>query len=263
MIVPSDKDVVRNLLRLHVAANLGIYFDGIDELNGDLAYCWSDSITDYYWNYGFSFQADDLDGQQVQQITRVASSHGRQPALWQLADSDTPEGWSSVSDEAWMTLDLSAIQAIAAPSLEVTVELLETPTPAMVATFSDAYASDAGPGEVGYFALPPEYSNRFAVGRSRPPASSHVVGASVGGESVAVACICLVEDSVGLYSVATAHQWRRHGLGRYISAKSLQFARNMGASTAFLQTESNSAVEHMYSSLGFNRRFVGRLYSQM
>jgi GNAT superfamily N-acetyltransferase len=249
-------------MRYHLAANMGIYFDGCDELSDDLRYCWSQSIADFYWNYGFSLEARPASEADTRDIVTAAQKHGRAPAIWQLTQQAIPQGWSSASEEAWMTADLASLKSIPRPKFAVKIEIHDQPTPAMVAVFSDAYSTEGSPSDVGYFALPPEYVTRFAEGRSRPPASSYAVSASVDGQAVAVASICLVERVVGLYSVATTHSWRRRGLGKYISGQALELARDRGSNRAFLQTESDSVVEEMYHSIGFSRRFVGRLLVQ-
>ena len=77
-----------DLMQPHIAANLGIYFDAVDNVDEGLWYASSARITDFYWNYGFRESGTLLTEANAAALAVAAVERGRQPALWQRADTD-------------------------------------------------------------------------------------------------------------------------------------------------------------------------------
>jgi ribosomal-protein-alanine acetyltransferase len=70
-------------------------------------------------------------------------------------------------------------------------------------------------------------------------------------------------DSAEIESLAVTTAWRRRGLGREICDQLLAWARDHGATQAFLEVRvSNSAAQSLYKSLGFQESGIRRGYYQ-
>ncbi len=83
--------------------------------------------------------------------------------------------------------------------------------------------------------------------------------ALIGDGGVAVACgqIAIEAELVGLYDVFTAEARRGRGFARALCRQMLDFARNLGARTAYLQVEAdNLAARRVYKSLGFGDAYA-------
>jgi N-acetylglutamate synthase len=97
----------------------------------------------------------------------------------------------------------------------------------------------------------PERLARAALfGRIRRPCAFAV--ASLGGHPAAGGLAVIVEGQAGVFAMRTQFAFRRRGLGRAILGRLLDWARNMGAKTAYLQVEeSNLAAGELYATAGF------------
>lgn len=69
---------------------------------------------------------------------------------------------------------------------------------------------------------------------------------------IGVAVSVVQNNLVGLFGLAVAASARRQGLGRVLSKTALNWGKNEGASTAWLQVEAdNTPARKLYESLGF------------
>lgn len=240
--------------------NIGTYFDGEEQADDkDTTYVYSRTITDHIWNYAYRRSQLPWDDESLHTARELAVAHGREPAVWQLGTNKPLSGWNDQGQEAWMVSPLEAIPESNVDGLDISIR--DKPDEEMIAVFNDAYSSEVGEDEVGYFALPPEYGSAYSNGEPGPGVAAYHLAGLVDGVCVSIATLFVVGGVAGLYAVATRPTARRHGYGRAISAAALAKAREEGASSVLLQTDAGSPVEEMYASLGFKTQFIGSLFT--
>ncbi|HEV7913601.1 MAG TPA: GNAT family N-acetyltransferase [Albitalea sp.] len=77
------------------------------------------------------------------------------------------------------------------------------------------------------------------------------------GEVVACGQVAIEDSLVGLYDVFTASSARGHGLARWLCARLIADAVTRGATTAYLQVESDNApARAVYQRLGFSDAYA-------
>src|SRR5262245_46664461 len=89
------------MMDAHVHLNLGVYFD-LHERTTGLVVVASRTIPDFYWNFAFGQALEAVTAPQLTVASHALEGHGRRPAFFQLAAEDVPEGWCTLSEEAWM-----------------------------------------------------------------------------------------------------------------------------------------------------------------
>ena len=251
----GEADETHDLVRLHVAATLGLILAERRQIAPDLWWARSAAL-DTGWNFGFAPGGRALTLAEADAVAAVACTDGRQPVVLQAVDAQPLAGWQVAEAETWMWVDASSgVPAGEAPGA-ARAQIVGTPTPEMVDVFDDVYVAAAAPGGIGYAELAPSYSAGYRLGLATPPAEALHVAVSVDGRCAAIATVCVVERVAGLYFVGTHRDFRRQGLGAYATVVACNEAFRRGAEGVFLQTIPDSPVEAMYATLGFRRRFV-------
>lgn len=253
--VNGEADDAHDLVRLHVAATLGLILDERRQIAPDLWWARSPA-PDTGWNFGYASAGRALTLAEVNAVAEAACASGRPPAVLQVVAAEPLAGWQIAEAETWMWVDASRGVAPGEPPAAARTQVVSTPTPEMVAVFDDVYVASPAPGGIGYTELAPSYSTGYRRGLATPPAEALHVAVSVDGRCAAIATICLVERVAGLYFVGTHRDFRRRGLGAYATVVACNEAFRRGAEGVFLQTIPDSPVEAMYATLGFRRRFV-------
>lgn len=88
-----------------------------------------------------------------------------------------------------------------------------------------------------------------------------VLVAESGTELAGFGVLGRAHDSAEIESVAVSVAWRRRGLGRTICSELLAWAREHGATQAFLEVRmSNRSAQWLYKSLGFQESGIRRGY---
>lgn len=82
------------------------------------------------------------------------------------------------------------------------------------------------------------------------------------GVPAAVASLCFKDGNGGIYNVGTVPSFRGRGLGSDITNACIKKWDYLGGKCLFLQTETDSTVERLYSKLGFETKFHGTAYSK-
>jgi len=240
------------LIQAHVRLLLSIDLDRVEEKNGVIVVS-STTVPHPYSNFAFQSAGEVFTTEQIAVAAALLQSHQQPLTLWQTEEMDVPVGWKKISREAWMIC-----RACSKPDLPsgVSVQDVEIPLSEMGIVFDNAYSGQRQPGEIGYHNLPAEYLQVYLEGRVRPPVVMRNFGLWVDGVCVAIAMVALDGDIAGLYSVATHRQHRRQGYGKIIAGTATSWAFEHGATSLFLQTEADSALETLYNSIGYQRSFV-------
>jgi GNAT superfamily N-acetyltransferase len=107
----------------------------------------------------------------------------------------------------------------------------------------------------------PTFEARFGEFSMGPRAMQTTYIARLDGRPVATSLGCLIDDTVGIFNVATATDARRRGVGGAITAAAMADAQASGAKWAHL--ESSEMGRSLYERLGFRHVtdiaiFVGR-----
>ena len=77
-----------------------------------------------------------------------------------------------------------------------------------------------------------------------------------GDRNIALGLGVLERGYFGLFDLVTAPEWRSQGLGRQLTLHLLQWGKNLGASTAYLQVQMDNKPAHrLYASLGFAEQY--------
>lgn len=242
----------------HVHLNLGVYFDAHERDDG-LAVVTSRTIPDFYWNYAFSESLRALTSAELRVAQAALARHGRALAVFQLVDEDLPSGWCTLSEEAWMWRADAPPPAKQHKVGNLEVRLSHQPDDEMRSVFEDAYSGEGTEGDIGYFKLPAEYGDAYQNAAIHAPAQLVHLAGSLNGQCVAVASVSLWNGIAGLYGVGTHHAFRERGFGGEISRRAIEWTHQQQAKGVLLQTTAGSAVETMYTRLGFERTHAGRL----
>ena len=201
------------------------------------------------------------------QISTYCRQYGYPLNIW-TTDSLDDMSFSLESREAWMVLadDTALIDCSTVDTSGISVTVVNRPDKDMLMVFEAAYGTpDEDGGEIGYSGLPFAYVRSYAQQEPKHPLI-HAVHSkvTVDGRCVAVGSALIGPDFGAIYSVGTAPDSRRKGYG---SLATKAIVREVNARfkhdnpTILLQTEADSPVEEMYSSLGFERVTCGKLYS--
>ena len=143
--------------------------------------------------------------------------------------------------------------------------LSEEEADALRAALGQAQAQGAWASELLSLELSAPCALRWAAWADamRQPASQ----AASGDEPAPAASLCgalvawLVGDELTIMHVATAPAWRRQGVGRALMQAGIERARQVGASSVWLEVRvSNAPARAMYEALGFVNRGQRRAY---
>jgi ribosomal-protein-alanine acetyltransferase len=101
------------------------------------------------------------------------------------------------------------------------------------------------------------------IGSASADGQRLVLVAEADNQPVGFGVLGRAHDSAEIESLAVSPAFRRRGLGREICERLLAWARNRGATQAFLEVRvSNAAAQSLYESLGFQESGVRRAYYQ-
>lgn len=116
----------------------------------------------------------------------------------------------------------------------------------------------------GWFGFPPQLAGSVAAVEARIPAAAlagqlRFIG-HLDGQPVASSALVMTAGLAGIYSVATAPDFRRRGLGRAMTAHAMLRGRARGASMSVLQASSMGLP--VYQDLGFDSAFAFQCWRQ-
>lgn len=165
---------------------------------------------------------------------RIARGHC---APFDLPEALTARGWKPDQETLVMTAPLAA--ALASLPAPDGVALSPVYPPAVDTIIRETSATDA------------EYEERRQLAQRTPvPRAFAVIGAGADAEAVGL-CV-LVEGQAGVFLMRTRPSARRKGLARRVLAGLLGWARQEGATGAFLQVEaSNGPAIALYRAAAF------------
>ncbi len=250
------------LMRAHIHMGIGI-IDHVEEID-DIVVVTSSRITDYYWNFAYS-KSGSFTEHQIKTAKTALQKSSRAPALWMVDSDPLPNGWTVQSREAWMLLNKNKFNKEQTSSSNrnlLKVLTYNIPNADMVSVFKDAYSSNHTSGDIGYFELPQTYVTLYQHLQAQPPINMCHFGGYKEDACVAIASAVTWGKFGGIYSVATAHAHRRQGFGSNISKAAVEWLQQHKAEHIILQTEADSPVEKMYAQLGFQRMFIGCIYTE-
>lgn len=245
-------------MEAHINMGLGI-INHREETDG-IVVATSDCIHDYYWNFAYTNGFNELTADQIALAKKILIQRSRTPALWIPNSASIPAGWIVKSSEAWMWLDKKSWETQnhqSRTSEQLKIISSDSTTPDMLSVFEDAYSSDQKPGDIGYYQLPKEYGQAYMMLQPQAPARMQHFAGYIDDTCVAIASAVIWKNFGGIYSVATGHASRRKGYGRALSKAATVWLKDQNIDGILLQTEANSAVENMYTQLGFQRLFIG------
>lgn len=247
------------MMEAHIHLNLGIYFDNTEGEDG-VNIATSRLIPDMYWNYGYSPEGASFTEAQLGSLSSKLRQLGREPMIWQLEGKPIPPGWEICGKDAWMWLDRKDWKYKRNSDHDhLSIHLVRKPDIAMQRVFEDAMSSGTNPEDIGYFDLPKEYSTAYLQAKLTPPATCIHLSGYAEEVCASIATMGIWNDIGGLYSVATAHEFRRRGYALHISYEATRWAFEQGAKGVLLQTEADSPVEELYAKLGYKRTHIGYL----
>lgn len=165
---------------------------------------------------------------------RIARGHC---APFDLTENLIARGWKPSTETLVMTAPLDA--ALAMLPAPAGAMLSPDYPPSVDAIIRETSASDA------------EYEERRGLAQRTPaPRSFAVIGAESAAEAVGL-CV-VVEGRAGVFLMRTHPNHRRKGLARHVLAALLRWARQEGATDAFLQVEaSNAPAIALYRAAAF------------
>lgn len=165
---------------------------------------------------------------------RVARGHC---APFDLPENLIARGWKPSNETLVMTSTLDA--ALATLPAPTGVTLAPDYPSSVDAIIRETSASDA------------EYEERRGLAQRTPaPRSFAVMGAESTAEAVGL-CV-IIEGQAGIFLMRTHPNHRRKGLARQVLAALLRWARQEGATAAFLQVEaSNASAIALYRAAAF------------
>jgi len=92
--------------------------------------------------------------------------------------------------------------------------------------------------------------------------SGQTLLADLDGKTAGVAALLRTGDRItGLYSVATAPEFRRRGVATALTLRSIESFRNSGDEVLTLQVKKGSDAQRLYEKLGFETAYTLSLYS--
>lgn len=259
--------ILPKLVTFHNEANVGVFLRGIHSIGNGWWYAQGQSgIDDCYWNYAYRVDGRAPSKGDMAQISTYCRQYGYPLNIW-TTDSLNDVSFSLESREAWMVLvNNTALTGYSTTdSSGASITIVARPDKDMLMVFEAAYGTSEEEGEgIGYSGLPFAYVRSYAQQEPKHPLI-HAVHSkvTVDGRCVAVGSALIGPDVGAIYSVGTAPDSRRKG---YSSLATKAIVREVNARfkhdnpTILLQTEADSPVEEMYSSLGFERVTCGNLY---
>ena len=253
----------------HLQMQVGTYFTSITLIDSGLRYAYSQRIKDYYWNFGcVTIPNLRIEKNHIPEIRDVAAKYGRDAAILVIGSDDrTRELLDDIqaeplSSEAWMVFDPSLATLSYSAQSQFEISRSNYPDNGFLKVFRDAYGTQDIEGGIGYSDLPDYYPESLEKGSVNNNVKCwHFTVLSSDGAPAAIASVYIFEKFACLYNVGTIHKNRGKGYGTAVSMAALKHALSIGCSSIFLQTGADGPVERMYCKLGFQRYFIGTLYS--
>lgn len=229
------------IIRAHYRLQFGRFFTAVDfSTNGIHA---ASDLSAPMWNHSMW-----LDGQLPQFIEEVEAWHDKQarrPVLY-VAEAGQPlrvEGYEPFDRETWMVRDVGMEESASDFRIEPATDLAE-----YAKIFREAFSIRSS----GY----EEALKRESAGQI------HLV-ARDGAGAVAVGTVAFEAELACIYNVGTLPAARGRGAGRAMMEALVAAAREEGCRWVFLQVESGSKAERLYSKLGFEPVFTRLGYHKM
>lgn len=253
-------------LDAHAKIQTGTYIDRVEVLENGLKYATSRLINDHYWNYAYNFDCSIEEvPSRINAIKKHADSLKKSAAIYFTPDSRPIDikdllPYKEMEAEIWMEYDVTKKTTNKNSDLNIEKISGSKPNDIFIDIFMDAYGSGSQ-DDPGYQGLPPEYIESL---KNCTPNENVSVGHFIGwsnGKPIAISSIYCFQEYAGLYNVGTIHSGRRKGYGQDISISAIEYALNKNCTKIFLQTQSGSEVENMYSQLGFKSIFEGVFYT--
>lgn len=249
-------------IRLAHAAHLrfmnGSFVSSVEKTEfGTLVF--SDLIADSYWSYflprpGLGEGSDAC----IEETVLRFKERGRNPCF--LVDPKTNSHLSSALaaagfergyEDVWMFYEGGLPALPRDPAVEIAACASQKDFEIFLEIFSLAYAGSS-PDEP-YGALPPEYAKAFQVSFDRRAGNGlqHFI-LSYKGRPAGIGMLGLSADAACLYALGIRPELRKRGLAEHMTAHRLKVALGAKSPLIFLQTETASYNEKLFSKYGFS-----------
>lgn len=257
--------LMENLEKAHYLLQKGILFTGSKKISeAELLY--SDAVTDSYWNYATSVSVRAAGiGKLLDRIAFFYTEMKGKPAVYLthgrgkgIDKALIKNGFRLKYTDSWMVY---AGRSKAHGSADIHIERVSTRAGILhfIKIFETVYGlKGTGP----YKGLQKGYAKALlgAYGRRYPGKSVAFYLAYTSRKPVGCAMLITSGRYAGLYGLGVLQGYRGRGIARALTAGRISDAREMGASTIFLQTERGSINEKIFRRMGFRTEFVGRCF---
>ena len=172
------------------------------------------------------------------------------------------DGFDKVAEDVWMYLRVEDVKLKNACDSEVSVSKIGLEQKEeYLKTFKKAFGNPEdvyGVLDDGYLVV----EERFFKDKNGFVNSIFI--AKVNGSSVGVVRTVTKGDLCFVYALAVDKDYRKGGkVAKTIGKIAIEDAFDLGAKTLILQTESGSALERLYSQIGFKKMFTGTYYKPL
>lgn len=255
---------MNTLLKNHFDVQTGMYFSRSFSDSGWIFFT-SDIIEDGFWNYAILPEGRDSI-LSLPSVEAKFKSIGRSSSIYVINESARKndveilkqQGYEKMAQESFMTFagDFVAeglpknIQIIQASSANEITDFIEV--------FTNAYGGEKS-SEQPYGELDETYIRALLESFNDTTKFYHYI-CYAEEKPVAVATLCLSNGIGGIYNVGTNPCDRGKGYGSLVTKACISEWQKKNGSVLLLQTETGSAVEKWYYSLGFKLEFYGSTF---
>ena len=250
----------------HYLFQLDCYLSNSKTIDGALL-VWSDRIADSYWNYATKIDTDEKSVPAlIKTITEFYTAKGRKPAIYTTPFTkphNIPEliekaGFRIENQDAWMFYEgpepeVELPDGFAIKQVETLKEMK-----VFVDIFNRAYGG-ASPDEP-YGALPKEYGEALLASFSQKTDNVKVINeiGMLDGAPMAIGTLVCSDGFAALYNLGVSPEYRKRGFSEIMSLNRIREAMRLGNDVIFLQTETGSYNEKLFTKWGFSTKFVGK-----
>lgn len=255
---------MNTLLKNHFDVQTGMYFS--KSYNAfDWTILTSDIIEDGYWNYAI-LPADDSAIKNLSRIEEVFKGLHRSSSIYVINENNRKNcvgvlinsGYEKISEESFMTYAGNGLKIELPNGISIVRATNVREKNDFINVFTSAYGGEKTLDQP-YGELDETYMNALIRSFDNEENFYHYV-CYANGIPVSIATLCFCDRIGGIYNVGTNPSNRGNGYGTWVTKACIEKWNEMRGTTLLLQTETGSAVEQWYYSLGFKLEFYGSTY---